>query len=165
MSSSEPQRRTQAQIKQFPRTSKINERYYARDNQPNWAQLAQLGYHFDDARGRRYTVAAQHSEPFENLRLRYGATPEPPQCVVNQLGGVTLWVRLPRDAPWFDQRHEGAMLLLREVRSGQRYLAKLDAHYKYSHKRRSGTVVLSGLGRTLCNMLLQEHAVTKNTGI
>lgn len=164
MTSSEPQRRTQAQIKQFPRTSHLNERYYARDNQPNWFQLAQIEHHFEDGEGRRYTIASRHSEPFENLRLRYGATPQPLQCVADHRGAVTLWVRLPRDVPWFTTQPEGLMLL-REVKSGQKYLVRVDAQLKYSHKRRTGTVILSGLGRTLCNMLLQEHAAPTKKGV
>ncbi len=156
-------KRDPQEVARFPRTSRINERYYARDNQPSWPQLTNR-WHFEDARGRQYTIAEQHGEPFENERLRFAPKPAPPQCVADHRGAVTLWVRLPRLATWYEERDDD-MLVLRERRSHQRYLVRLDARLKYSPKRRSGTVIVSGLGRTLCNLLLSEHAAPAKKGI
>ena len=151
--------RPRKRVMQFPRTSRLNERYYARDNQPSFYQFGQ-DYHFYDDEGRLYRVAVQNNRVFQNERLRMGADGPARglrRCQVEQYGAVVLYVKLARrETAWFGDRAIGRTLLLYERRSHEAFVVRLRTAFKHNTKRRTGTVTVSGLGSALCDTLLNE---------
>lgn len=143
----------------WPRTDQINEKYYARDNQPSYNQLRRENSHFFDSLGRQYTLAVNNGQPFQNLRLQMtNKRVENQQCLLDSYGHVTLYVKLvPKETQWFggqsDLHHP---LVLYERVTGQEHVVELESAHKYSMNRRTGTVTLRGLSLDLCDSLLNK---------
>jgi hypothetical protein len=131
------------------------ELYYARDNTPSYNQFGDQ-YHFMDSDGRQYQLATQNGAVFQNRRF-----PQPQQrqeaarCVVNTFGYVTLYVRLKTGVAWFSPLDLDRPLIVRD-RDGEDVGIRLRQLVKVSPKKRTGTVLVSGLSASYCNALLNQ---------
>ncbi len=135
-------------------TEKRRELYYARDNAPTARQFGD-NYHFVDAEGRLYQIAAANGAVFQNRRFKQPARQEAQRCVVNTFGYVTLYVRLKPGVAWFGARDLDHPFVLRD-REDEELGVRLRQLIKISPKRRSGTVLVSGLPANYCNALLNR---------
>jgi hypothetical protein len=145
--------RPMKEIQKFPRTDKLNERYYAENNQPSFPQFGK-DYHFYDTNGREYIIADQNRDTFQNKRLRYG--PQGKHCISNIYDEVTLYVKLPRGLPWFAPSETGHQLTLLSRTGSESFTVKISSSMKANPKRRTGNIIVAGLGRSLCDRLLNQ---------
>lgn len=136
-----------------PRADKLNEHYYAENNRPTFSQFND--YHFYDDDGRIYMIADENKDVFQNKRLRY--TPTGSRCVTNNYDEVTLYVKLPRNIAWFSERDTGHSLQLHARSGTDTYIITLRTTMKENPKRRTGTITVSGLGRVLCDRILNSR--------
>lgn len=140
------------------KSEKINEEYYARDNQPNFNQLRGKN-HFYDQEGREYTIASRNKQTFQNDHFSYSRGENNNQykeCMVDPYGRITLYVRLTRGSySWFSGHAIGKELrLIRKSSPDYSHLVLLDSAFKYNPKRCTGTITVSGLDPSLCERLL-----------
>lgn len=149
-----------------PRTDKVNERYYARNNEPSFYQFnnSNTGYHFYDAEGRLYRIASENNDEFQNLLLRGPSEQQQRQdCVVDTFGHVLLYVKLRhRTSRWFDENAlERPVTLFTHYsasRTPEEYRVRIQSTIKPDYKRRTGAITVSGLSRQLCRLLLSVGA-------
>lgn len=162
------------QEKKVPRTDKPNERYYELYNQPNFYQFGD-NYHFTDDEGRRYQIATNNRDAFQNHLLR--GEPDGPDCVQDGWGNVKLYVKLyRRQSQWFtDQQHDRPLVLYGRHASQRgtsgggdgtkddrdRYVVRITETHKPDYKHRTGQIYVSGLGPLLCRTLLATQRVKK----
>ncbi len=151
-------RRRETDFRKWPRTDRINERYYAQDNQPSFNQLKREQCHFVDAQGRQYTLAVANGQVFQNHRLLYPsarANQDSQHPAQDSRGAITLWVKLGRASEWFGGQSEvGHPLMLKERRTGREHVVELTGAFKHSPRRRTGTVTVQGLSLEQCVTLL-----------
>lgn len=139
-------------MQKFPRTDRINERYYEKNNVPTFVQFKT--YHFVDEEGRQYMIANDNHDTFQNKNLRY--LPDTNRCVINSYNEIKLFVKLPRKLEWFSEMDNGRALIL-ETRSGdESYSITLKSNTIVDRKRRTGTIFVSGLSPFICNALLLQ---------
>ena len=136
---------------------KRREQSYARDNTPTYNQFKEK-YHFSDGEGRRYQLAVQNGSILQSRKLQPAQRPrqqEPARCVVNSFGYITLYVRLKTGSRWFERQDLDHPLVLHD-RAGEEVGVLLRQLIKVSPKRRTGTVLVSGLTPSYCNALLNQ---------
>jgi hypothetical protein len=139
------------QINKTPRTDNVNERYYERNNHPSFFQFDT--HHFTDEAGRKYMIADRNTDAFQNKRLRYSDRGK--ECVVNNYGEITLYVKLPRKLDWFSEMDSNRTFTIK-TKSGDILPIVLRTFLKTDSKRRAGTITVSGLSPSFCNMLLSS---------
>ena len=143
-----------------PRAKRLNELYYARDNQRSFPQMKAKQYHFRDEFDRLYYIREENDDLFQNERLRQ--QPGKGRCLVDSNGVITLDVKLRKGAEWFSEREVGKrILLLPRGKGSQPYLVRLETAFKYGVERRTGTVQVSGLDPLECNIIIRAQ---KNVG-
>ena len=163
-------------------SNKVNELYYARDNNPNFYQFSE--YHFRDREGRLYKIADynQQSSPVlnnnrftvnkERGKSRYQTSPlmrfdttnnnnfkenRRRQCYVSSDGYIKMFVKLPNSSVrWFNASSIDKLISTREGKSKDGVVFKLRQAFRYNEKRRTGTIYVSGLNKTYCNNLLND---------
>lgn len=146
-----------ARRQQWPRTSRINERYYAEENHPNFYQLKRAHSHFVDAWGREYTLATRNGQVFQNRRLQFTPPQGPQHCLTDSYGAVALYVKLPTQrTQWFAEQALHAPLQLQERRSGRLHDVVLRSAFKWHQSLRTGTVWVEELSEELCDELLNN---------
>jgi hypothetical protein len=144
-----------------PRTDEPDEHYYARNNEPSFFQFKD-NYHFYDAAGRLYRIAAQNGDEFQNELLRGGGD-ERPDPIEDMFGHLVLYVKLHRrTSQWFDETaldRPTTIYLRRRPDSPQpeEYRIRIQSTTKPDYKRRTGTITVSGLNKTLCRQLLASR--------
>lgn len=139
------------------RREKRREKSYAIDNTPTYGQFKE-NYHFSDGDGRRYQLAVQNGSILQSRKLQAAQRPhrgETSRCVVNSFGYITLYVRLKTGMRWFERQDLDQPLVLRD-RQGEEVGVVLRQLLKVSPKRRTGTVLVSGLTQSYCNALLNQ---------
>ena len=142
---------------------RVNERYYARDNNPSYFQFGQR-YHFYDGEQRLYMIQEKeegrlfYNERFKPTHQRRERL-APKRCVVDDDGYVRLFVKLKnRQVRWFSDDDIGKVLTVRLRRGGdpnQQIQMRLRKFYKAGRNRCTGTIAVS-MDRQLCNTLLNE---------
>lgn len=137
------------------RTGKINENYYALNNNPNYYQFKK-NYHFIDSENRQYMIALDNDASFRNLKFQPTVTNSIRSCLVNNDRQVILHVRLPKTTEWFTYDQINQSILLRDVASNQEIYVTLMEATKPNHKRRTGTITIAGLDVDYCNLLLNQ---------
>lgn len=141
-------------IKRTPRTAELNEAYYRRFNHPSFNHFGPV--HFVDAAGREYKLAAQNDDTYQNEMLR--RRPDVPRCIVDANGYVRLYVKLAqRGSEWFSPLAVNRPLTLRDPRRDLTYAVVLRSAFRYSARRRTGVITLSGLAPHFCNQLLAHE--------
>jgi len=131
------------------RASKVNELYYARDNQPSFYQFKQ-NYHFIDDQDRQYMIAVKNRQVFQNTAFKparstrdEGKRKEP---VVNNMGIAQLYVKLADpNTKWFAHKDIGKPLILKEKNTGIQHIVILQRHEKHNVTRRTGNIYVKGL--------------------
>lgn len=140
------------------RRKKVNELYYARDNNPSFYQFKQ-NYHFTDSSDRQYMIAVKNRQVFQNAKFqnnsRRAATQELREPVMTNSGFVKLYVKLTDPtSKWFghsDMNH--SFFLYGKKRDGP-YLVVLKIQEKHNVKRRTGAIYVKGLSREVLLTLL-----------
>ena len=140
-------------INKFPRTDKINHEYYARNNEPSFSQFGK-DYHFYDDEERQYMIANENKDVFQNKRLRY--TPDSKRCISNNYNEITLYVKLPSGTKWFSENDTGRSHTIYTRIGNESFPIVLKGTMKGQEKRRTGTITVSGLGRSVCDRLLNQ---------
>ena len=143
--------RKKEEINKFPRTDKINEKYYMMNNQPSFSQFGE-DYHFYDDEERQYMIANENRDVFQNKRLRY--TPDSKRCISNNYNEITLYVKLPRGVKWFS-RNDTRLTIHTRI-GGETFPIVIKSTMNGQEKRRTGTIIVSGLGRSICDRLLNQ---------
>lgn len=145
------------------RADHLNETYYARRNAPTFHQF-KGHYHFIDSLGRQYMIATRNDQVFQNTRVQF----KPQQterkkrnkCVVDSLGHIKLFVRLPNKVTkWFGAREIDGLFNLTPVNTtedGIVYTMRLKSTDKPDHRSATGAIFVGGLSRTLCEQLLNQ---------
>jgi hypothetical protein len=152
------------QVKRTPRTDQPNEKYYALFDHPSFNQFGD-NYHFTDEAGRRYQLATDNDDTFQNHLLRGG--PDGTHCVQDGWGHIKLFVKLyKRQSEWFsDQQLDRPLVLYGRGRGHNKvtYVVRIESTHKPDYKHRTGQIFVSGgLTPLLCNALLREQQ--RNTG-
>ena len=143
------------QVQRTPRAEKINERYYARYNEPSFYQFGN-DYHFTDSAGRLYQIANRNSDSFQNRLLR--EAPDTDECVDDGFGNILLYVKLKRrDSVWFDENMlERPLTIVSRRAPRTEYQIRVQSTVKPDARRRTGVISVSGLSRTLCQQMLAD---------
>lgn len=126
---------------------KVNELYYARDNNPSFYQFKK-SYHFIDSQDRQYMIAVKNRQTFQNTRFKNTRTPSVglKEPVINNYDFVTLYVKLTDpETKWFGYSDIGKPLILSEKGSGIEHIVILKTAAKHSVTRRTGTIQVKGL--------------------
>lgn len=133
------------------RAKKVNELYYARDNNPSFYQFKK-NYHFIDSEERQYMIAVKNKQVFQNTRFKnkntqasmVGKVLEP---VITNYGFTKLYVKLANPtSTWFTQRDINKVLILYD-KSQNAYQVVLKSHEKHNVSRRTGTIYVKGLNK------------------
>jgi hypothetical protein len=113
-----------------------------------------------------YKIATGEGKVFENERFAhpvsrssYKTTPlatKRKKCVTNADGFVKLFVKLPISTKWFSPMTLNRSLILYEKRTGDTITVKLRSSFKFSEKRRTGTIFVSHVNKSFMNDLLNE---------
>ena len=143
--------RSREKINKTPRTDTVNEGYYLRNNHPSFFQFDT--YHFTDEVGRKYIIADNNSDTFQNKRLRYASNGR--ECIVNNYGEITLYVKLPRKLDWFSEMDVGRVIMIKS-KLGDLFQITPQTFIKTDLKRRAGKITVSGLSPSMCNALLSR---------
>ena len=137
-----------------PRAEVINETYYAKNNEPSFYQFGK-NYHFYDDDGRKYMIATENDDTFQNKLLR--TTPDTLKTKSDSYGEVTLYVKLSPTSDWFEERQVGKPFVIYSRKEGLEFVIQLSSIYRESYKRRTGTVTVKGLGKLTCNAILANQ--------
>ncbi len=154
-----------------PRSLVLNESYYARHNTPTFNQFVGR-YHFVDDEGRQYMLATKSNEVSQNLNFQMkkkkGAPSKPKKCVMNSLGYIKLFVKLPRgqaERKWFKDSDIKKKFILKYKRDKgvltpnidrMLYEVKLISTEKTTASRATGSIYVKGLDCDTCNNLLNK---------
>lgn len=134
-----------------PRAEEINEDYYAKNNEPSYYQFGD-DYHFYDDDNRKYMIATENDDVFQNELLRF--SPNTRKTRSDVYGEVTLYVKLSPKSEWFEERMLGKPYIIYGKKDGLEYPIRLSSIYRASYKRRTGTVTVKGLGKVTCDAIL-----------
>jgi len=139
---------------------KINEKYYAEDNNPNFNQFGK-NYHFIDEKGRLYKIATRNNQIFENEKFKQYNKEEDNRilkCYKSNDNYIKLFVKLPeKDINWFFDKDLNKEIILRSIKDdNELYIIKIKQAFKKNIKRRTGTVFIQGINESLCNEILNK---------
>ena len=151
-------------------TDKVNLKYYAENNTPSFYQIKAKDHHFFDKKGRKYIIMVKDGQPFKNKKFQ---TPlprgrgkrrdipapnvtggKPKECVVNNYGEITMYVKLANGTEWFLNSEIGRYLTLYERREKNEVQIKLKSTLKVNYKSKMGRITVQGLTAEYCNTLL-----------
>jgi hypothetical protein len=154
--------RAREQVQKTPRTDKVNERYYELFNEPSFRQFGN-DFHFYDKAGRLYRIASQNGDEFQNQLLRQAATQTAgDECVQDTFGHTMLYVKLrSRKTQWFDDDAVDRAMIVYARSTGkdrqpEAHLIRIREMIKPDYKRRTGTIMVSGLTRQQCREILRR---------
>jgi hypothetical protein len=149
-------------------SDKINESYYAKDNNPSFYQFKKT-YHFYDDYDRQYIIASKNGQVLQNTRFkstRDEKKKKVPEPVINNYGYAKLYVKLADPAsPWFSRTDINKPLILHERTTGEQsrsssssssIIVELMSHEKVKANRRTGTVFLKGVDKETLVRLLKK---------
>ena len=129
------------------RAEKVNELYYARDNQPSFYQLKK-DYHFIDTENRQYWIGVKNRQVLQNDAFKPppGRVPKVKEPAINIYGVTQLYVKLTDpETKWFAHKDIGKPLILRERGSQREHVVTLRSQEKHNPRRRTGNVYVKGL--------------------
>jgi len=154
---------------------KINEKYYALDNNPSFFQFGK-NYHFYDKQGRIYQIASKNKNIFQNTQFKpknmqkKNDDTHKKECLHNSYNYVTLFVKLKNPTvQWFTHKDINKTIILHRKIKDRNYKKeyemegnasiKLKAFFKNNQKRRTGTIQVTGLDIGECNILLNQSSM------
>jgi hypothetical protein len=141
-----------------PRSDKVNEKYYAQRDHPNFRQFGNK-YHFTDEQGRQYRVAERNNDTFQNANFQSHTNEDEKQlseCVIDQYGDVKLYVKLPTPQhQWYTHNEIGSALALwpRKKKDG---VIPVSLRTAFKEEERVGVITVEGLSEDYCNTLLNK---------
>lgn len=149
------------------RVDKIDEGYYAKDNNPSFYQIKKKDYHFYDDKDRVYKIASKNRQVLQNTRfkprgMRKNIDEKVMEPVFDRYNCAKLYVKLTNPlSPWFVRSELNKQLVLyyrahENGRSRTKIVVELKRHEKSNEKRRTGEVFVKGLDKTALLHLLNQ---------
>ncbi len=143
------------------KAKKVNELYYAKDNNPSFYQFKK-NYDFIDAEDRQYMIAVKNHQVFQNARFKPKRTDSSSrgirEPVITSYGYVKLYVKLANPASrWFTHRDINKPIMLYDKNDdGIAYQVILKTQEKHNATRRTGTIYVKGLDKEDLHVILNK---------
>lgn len=141
------------------RTESVNTEYYGKRNYLSFFQFKE--YHFTDSQKRKYTIATENDDTFQNESLRF--SPDSLRSREgDRYGEVLLYVKLARKTgEWFEEKEMNRPMIINDKRTKEAYTIVIRSSYRADYKSRSGSISVARLERSVCDRILLEHSTHK----
>ncbi len=142
-------------------TDHPNEKYYVKYQAPSAHQFNKKNYHFSDSDGRWYMIAVKSSNPSRNKRFQTtGSSSKRKECIHNNYDEITLDVKFNASdgSDIFRKNWIGSSMDIKERIHDDSHTILIKS-YDIPPKRKTGTIIVSGLDVNYCNELLNDPNV------